>query len=449
MISKSTENNDESRHAPTTVLVIDDEPAIIRLLSMWIRKWGYRVLSAGGGDQGLAIFDTEPVDLVITDLFMPQTNGFEVLKKIQRNAPDTPVIVLSGQGALGDAIRALRLGAWDYIYKPVEERDVLRFAIERDLDKARLLKENRRYRNHLEQVVAEKSVELLENEKRYRTVADFTYDWEYWIDPDGRLLYVSPSCQRVTGYMPQEISQDPALLETIILDEDRSLFVQHINDNSRIEGVCDIDFRIQRRDGKTRWIGHRCQEVRGPEGEYLGRRCSNRDITYQKEMEQTLIRQKHDLINKTIELERVNAAFQKANEALKALLDQREVEKRSIEQTMVANLKKHVYPYLDELEKPRAARESAFSQAVVSIIRTNIDQLVSPVSQSLSGAYQNLTPTEIKIADFIRQGVPTKTIADILGTSPGTVATHRNKIRKKLNILNKKINLRTYLSSLL
>jgi CheY-like chemotaxis protein/DNA-binding CsgD family transcriptional regulator len=134
-----------------------------------------------------------------------------------------------------------------------------------------------------------------------------------------------------------------------------------------------------------------------------------------------------------------------ANRALKALLDQREIEKKSIEQTMVVNLKRYVFPYLEALDRLKMGDDV---QSYVNIIRTNIEQLISPVSKRLSGAYLDLTPTEIKVADLIRQNKPTKSIARKLNTSPSTVEKHRNKIRKKLNILHKKVNLNTYLNSL-
>lgn len=133
------------------------------------------------------------------------------------------------------------------------------------------------------------------------------------------------------------------------------------------------------------------------------------------------------------------------NQALRVILDQREMEKRSIERTMVTNLKRYVFPYLDELDRLRIDKDV---KSWVNIIRTNIDQLIAPVSKRLSGAYLDLTPTEIKVADLIRQNKRTKFIAQRLNTSPSTVEKHRNKIRKKLDLLNKKVNLATYLSSL-
>ena len=420
------------------VLVIDDEASILRLFQKRLESWNYTVVTAQSGERGLEILAETKPDVVLTDLFMPHPDGFAVLEHIQRAAPDLPVIVLSGQGALRDAIEALRLGAWDYIYKPVEEMAFLRMAIEKVLEKARLIEENRNYRNHLERMLARKSAELVASEKRYRTVADFTYHWEYWADPAGRIVYISPSCERITGYCAAEFEAAPALMREIIHPDDRTTFTAHCRNEDDPEDVCQIDFRIVRRDGETRWIAHTCRPVRDTEGNYLGRRGSNRDITYRKKIENDLMDKHRELMDKTVSLE-------KANEALKSLLDQREVEKRSIEQTMVNNLKRFVFPYLDNLTQSKIDKEAV---AYVDIIRTNIEQLVSPVSKSLSGAYLDFTPTEVRVADLIRRGESSKSIAAILNASPSTVAIHRNNIRKKLGILNRRVNLRTYLNSL-
>jgi DNA-binding response OmpR family regulator/DNA-binding CsgD family transcriptional regulator len=133
------------------------------------------------------------------------------------------------------------------------------------------------------------------------------------------------------------------------------------------------------------------------------------------------------------------------NQALKAILDHRELEKKSIEHSMVVNLKRYVFPYLDMLDRLRIGHDL---KSCVNIIRTNIEQLIAPVSKRLSSLYLDLTPTEIKVADLIRQNKRTKFIAEKLNASPSTVEKHRYKIRKKLNILNKKVNLAAYLNSL-
>jgi PAS domain S-box-containing protein len=430
----------------TTILTVDDEESIRAFLTMRLTGWGFNALSAASGRRGIELIEKACPDMVITDLYMEDGDGFELLAFVGENLPDLPVIVLSGEGHLGDAIRALRLGAWDYLYKPIEKADILKMAIEKALEKARLIMENREYHDHLEALVAQKSAELAAREKRFRTVADFTHDWEYWIsEAGGTFHYISPSCERVTGYTTAEFIANPDLLQDILHAEDREIFARHLEPGYLSAGACRIDFRIIRKDGQQRWIGHTCQEVRDSNGTYLGRRCSNRDISYQKEIENNLITKQHALLNKTIHLEKANKNLEQANEALKVLLDQREIEKRSVEQTLVANLKRFVFPYLTELETMPIGKDA---HTYLNIIRANIEQLVSPVSKTLSGAYLDLTPTEIKVADLIRQGESTKSIADLLNMSTSTVSIHRNKIRKKLNLLNKKINLYAYLNSL-
>ena len=128
---------------------------------------------------------------------------------------------------------------------------------------------------------------VITQQEFFRTVADFTYDWEYWLGVDKHFLYVSPSVERITGYRPAEFHADPALLERIIDPEDQPAFAAHIHEvhDSRSPSVGEIEFQIHTRDGQPRWIGHICQPVTGPTGEYRGRRASNRDITLNKTLE--------------------------------------------------------------------------------------------------------------------------------------------------------------------
>ncbi len=122
---------------------------------------------------------------------------------------------------------------------------------------------------------------LRQSEERYRTVADFTYGWEYWVDSNGNFLYCSPSCQRITGYSAQEFLDDPDLMTRIVHPDDRSETLKHFHSMRKVypEASGENDFRIIRRDGQVRWIGHVCQPVRKENGELIGRRGSNRDIT--------------------------------------------------------------------------------------------------------------------------------------------------------------------------
>jgi PAS domain S-box-containing protein len=130
---------------------------------------------------------------------------------------------------------------------------------------------------------------LQESEEKYRTVADFTYGWEYWLAPDRKYIYVSPACERISGYRVEEFQQDQNLMEKIIHSDDKHMFAVHIHDVLHGKsGACELEFRIVTRGGKECWISHGCQSVCSPTGEYLGKRGSNRDITERKKAEENL-----------------------------------------------------------------------------------------------------------------------------------------------------------------
>ncbi|HPC41467.1 MAG TPA: PAS domain S-box protein [Spirochaetota bacterium] len=150
-----------------------------------------------------------------------------------------------------------------------------------------------------EEIAVRKRAEssIKESEERYRTVADFTFDWEFWITTEGRLLYVSPSCERITGYTRSEFIDDPGLMMRIVHPDDADMVGRHMQYPTGIsDDIYGIDFRIIRKDGGVRWIGHRCQAVFSDEGRHLGRRGSHRDITSQKRAEEEVTRLNRHII---------------------------------------------------------------------------------------------------------------------------------------------------------
>ncbi|KPK25772.1 MAG: hypothetical protein AMJ61_11005 [Desulfobacterales bacterium SG8_35_2] len=126
---------------------------------------------------------------------------------------------------------------------------------------------------------------LQASEEKFRTVADFTYDWEYWINEEGSFNYISPSCERITGYSVQEFEENPALLLDIIHPDDRQQFNRHLDEELNSSEVCHLNFRVKTKTGEERWVSHYCQQVHGDNQKFLGRRASNRDITVQKKAE--------------------------------------------------------------------------------------------------------------------------------------------------------------------
>ena len=129
------------------------------------------------------------------------------------------------------------------------------------------------------------------SEKKFRTVADNTYDWEYWQGADGRIIYISPSCERISGYKPEEFLSDNSLLEKITHPGDATLFSvysEHLHSPEHKNRIDEFDFRLLKKDGSVAHIGHINRPVFDEKGNYEGRRISNRDITGRKQMEEEL-----------------------------------------------------------------------------------------------------------------------------------------------------------------
>jgi PAS domain S-box-containing protein len=129
---------------------------------------------------------------------------------------------------------------------------------------------------------------LRESEEKYRTVADFTYDWEAWRGPDGAYIYVSPACKRITGHAVEEFLADSDLVLKIAHPQDLSKIHHHREDvarNAHEATMLEYEFRIITPDGEARWINHTCLPVYGKSGEFLGRRENNREVTARKQIE--------------------------------------------------------------------------------------------------------------------------------------------------------------------
>ena len=200
-----------------TILTIDDEDFIRQSFCAYLEDFGFNVLEAANGRIGLEVFRKEKIDLILVDLRMPEVDGLEVLETVKNEAPDLPVIVVSGTGIINDVVDALHKGAWDYILKPIQEMTVLLHSVEKALERARLIKENREYQQHLEDEVAQRTKELrLANEMMFKEIKQrkkveqdlrlseqkmesiirFGPDIIYRLDPFGRISFVSDAVKK-------------------------------------------------------------------------------------------------------------------------------------------------------------------------------------------------------------------------------------------------------------
>ncbi len=130
-------------------------------------------------------------------------------------------------------------------------------------------------------------LQLKKSEEKFKTVADYAYNWEYWLSPEITLLYNSPSCEGLTGYSPEDFLADPKLFLSIVHPDDRARVAEHRQCSCYTsEAANHIQLRVITKDGSLRWVAHSCQPVYNSEGHFLGRRASNRNITAQKHIEE-------------------------------------------------------------------------------------------------------------------------------------------------------------------
>lgn len=144
------------------VLIIDDESIVRKNISVFLEDHNYETLESENGQDGLDVFRQENPDIVLCDLKMPVLDGLDFLKEMAKESSETPIIMVSGTGDIDDVIEAIRLGAWDYITKPIYDMGVMEHALNKAIERANLLRENRQYREHLESEVEKRTQKILE-----------------------------------------------------------------------------------------------------------------------------------------------------------------------------------------------------------------------------------------------------------------------------------------------
>ena len=241
-----------------TILTIDDEENIRDSFRMFLEDYDYRIIEAKNGREGLEIFAQEAPDLVICDLRMPEVDGLEVIEKITKESPDTPIIVVSGTGIIGDAIEAIRCGAWNYLLKPIQDMPVLLHAINQALERSRLIVENRAYQEHLEEEVTKRTqalqkavkdlnqsnTKLKNSEQKYRVIFDNLQDVYLEMHLDGKITEISPSISHISQYGREDI-----------LDKSINHIFPSLNDRDRLlarlrteNKIFDFEIHLQDKD---------------------------------------------------------------------------------------------------------------------------------------------------------------------------------------------------------
>jgi DNA-binding CsgD family transcriptional regulator len=208
------------------------------------------------------------------------------------------------------------------------------------------------------------------------------------------------------------------------------------------KGTVNCEIYLLKKDGTIVPVEATLSLLQNRVGDIIGSISICRDITERRVARQKL-QQAHEDLEKKVQERTHN--LEEVNTALQVLLRNREKDQKVFEKKILFNVEKLILPYLESLKKCCSEnRQKTF----LRILETNIKEMIAPYAHQLSTKYLKLTPTEIQVANFIRQGQSTKEIAETLSLSAKTIATHRRNIRVKLGLKNQKANLRSSLQAI-
>jgi len=277
---------------------------------------------------------------------------------------------------------------------------------------------------------------LRESEDRYRTIFETTGSAMLMVEEDMTVILANTEFENTYGYGKDELENKMRWTEFIFKDDIERLKMYHISRRKDPASTPrQYESRIVAKNKQIRDVLINAELIPGTSRSVI----ALLDITELKQVEKALIRREQELKSKTEELEELNAA-------LRVLLKRREEDKRELEDNVLSNIKQLVIPYVKKLKK-NGSNGKALTD--LNIIESNLMGIVSPFAQKLTARHLSLTPKEIQVANLIREGKTTKEIADYMDISKSAIDTHRYHIRKKMGILNKKMNLQTYLSTLM
>jgi PAS domain S-box-containing protein len=276
---------------------------------------------------------------------------------------------------------------------------------------------------------------LKQSEERYRRLVETSPHGIQEIDTSGTITFANVAHNEIYGYGEGE------MVGTSILD-------LQVSDSVRKDLASYLVMLAKEQPEPTPYIGKNFTgdgSVIDVQVDWNYRRDQQRrivgfisvvtDVTERNQAEEELRQKEAELETKTNNLE-------EANTALRVLVKQREEDKTELEEKMLSNVKELVLPYLEKLKKTSLDSSQTSS---LSILESNLNDVISPFSRKLSSKYLGLTPTEVRVANLVRNGRTTKEIAELMTSSIKTVEFHRDNIRKKLGIKYKKTNLRTHL----
>ena len=269
------------------ILLIDDEPDILRVLAMSLRADGYEVLTAESGEAGLAIFDAQAPDIVLVDIKMPGIDGIEVLQEIKAMGTLTEVIIITGHGDIDNAVEALKYGASDFINKPVRD-EALAVALKRAGEKLAIRRRLRDHTRDLEERV-EAATRALKRQAHFQAkLIRSSNDGIVATDQDLQVVIFNPGAEKIFGYPRSEVVQR-RVLGDLYPQELAAEFEEGMREGAGQREITPRETRIFSREGAeipVRFSGSILYE----KGRQMGTVAFFQDLRALKELERALLR---------------------------------------------------------------------------------------------------------------------------------------------------------------
>jgi len=445
------------------ILIVDDEVIIATQLEERLSSKGYHVVGiANCGEEAVGLAGQLQPDLILMDVVMPgRLDGIAAAEEIHRRM-GIPVIFVTAFANAEFVERAKLTEPFGYILKPFRDDQVLA-AIEIAVYKKEMQDRLQQAHDLLEERVRQRTSELSqanaqlsrqiaermqaeqalkESEEHLRSLMESATHFIVFrlgLVGEGhspyRVVFASPSIVDILGISDPENFADWFSL----LHPDDATQMSEALRNGLTAPSFDASLRIfHPRSESWRWIqvlATRVPQDRDPPAFINGIIL---DITARKNAEEALRSREHELAVKSKNLEEMNTA-------LKVLLKKRDEDRTELEEKVLFNVRELIAPFLEKLHGTRLEENQ---KAYLEILAHNLEEITSPFSRRISSKYLNFTPTEIQIANMVKQGKSNKDIAQILNISRRTVESHRDSIRHKLGIKNMHANLRTHLLSI-
>lgn len=410
------------------LMVVDDEVIIATQLQEVLQGEGYDVIGmATSGEDAAAMAAERRPDLILMDIKMTGAMDGIATAEIVQTQLDIPVVFISAYADEDILERAKHLEPFGYVVKPVEKKQL---------------------KATVEIAIHKKAVErrLRESEEKYCNLVELSPD-PVVIMQGNRYQLVNSAFEKLLGYTHADLEAGLGLFE-LVAEKDREAFERL--DQSLLAGGPTprmMDVELVAKDGHL--VSCEISTVMIQYHHRPAMLAIMRDMT-ERQLAAVALQQAHDELERrvqerTAQLQIKTKNLEEMNTALNVLLKKREKDKIQLEEKVLLNVKELILPFLDKLKNSGL---NATQQTYRQIVAANIDDIVSPFVRTLSTTFLNLTPSEIQIANMVKQGLTTKEMAQVLNLSARTIESHRDNIRRKLGIKNKKANLRSHLLSL-